>query len=228
MAFLKTKAPKVHKKKKEMFGCFLFVCFFVPLENVSLICRRYHCRWRAAYFELRSALMASEQWGFFNVPYLLWHGASIYNGHLRRSVDTHTYCQAFSRRAVNTCFYDLGMSLLGFEHPTFCLGGKRFNRSVDWSVFYFNFEFTICQMQIHCMLATIKVYACYVVRLYKNTHTPQQKDKSWRGEGQCACPESHLWIEASNFTFAKIEVCKCWGKGGENWQIWTGVWLQYP
>ena len=24
-----------------------------------------------------------EQWGFFSVPHLLWHGASVYNGHLQ-------------------------------------------------------------------------------------------------------------------------------------------------
>ena len=32
------------------------------------------------------ALMAIKQWGFFSVPHLLWHGASIYNGHLRGPV----------------------------------------------------------------------------------------------------------------------------------------------
>ena len=39
--------------------------------------------------------------------------------------DTHTYCQAFSSGAVTTCFYDLGLSRLGFEHPTFRLRGQR-------------------------------------------------------------------------------------------------------
>ena len=41
------------------------------------------CRWRASNFDLCSALMAIVQWGFFSVPHLLWHGASVYNGHLR-------------------------------------------------------------------------------------------------------------------------------------------------
>ena len=65
-------------------NCCLFVCleFFVPFENFSHICRRHHCRWRTANFDLCSALMATEQWGFFSVPHLLWHGASVYNGHL--------------------------------------------------------------------------------------------------------------------------------------------------
>ena len=35
---------------------------------------------------LCSALMAIEQLGLFNVPHLLWHEASVYNGHLRRPV----------------------------------------------------------------------------------------------------------------------------------------------
>ena len=33
----------------------------------------------------------------------------------------------FGSGAVTTCFNDLGLSQLGFEHPTFCLRGKRSN-----------------------------------------------------------------------------------------------------
>ena len=60
--------------------------FIVPLENFSLTWRRHLCRWRAANFDLCSALMAIEQWGFFNVPHPLRHGPTVYNGHLRGSV----------------------------------------------------------------------------------------------------------------------------------------------
>ena len=68
-----------------LFVC-LFVCFgyFVPLENCSVIWRRH--QWRTANFDRCSALMAIEHWGFFSVPHLLWHGASVYNGHLRGPV----------------------------------------------------------------------------------------------------------------------------------------------
>ena len=38
--------------------------------------------WRTTSFDLYSALMAIEQWGFFNVPHLLWHKPSLYHGHL--------------------------------------------------------------------------------------------------------------------------------------------------
>ena len=35
-----------------------------------------------------------------------------------RTRDTHTYYRAFSSGAVTTSFNDLGLSRLGFEHPT--------------------------------------------------------------------------------------------------------------
>ena len=41
--------------------------------------------------------------------------------------DTHTYCWAFSSGAVTTCFYDLVLSWLNFEHPTFRMRGERSN-----------------------------------------------------------------------------------------------------
>ena len=63
----------------------LFVClgFIVILENFSLIRRRHHDRWRAANFDQCSALIAIEKWRFFSVKHLLWHGASVSNGHLQ-------------------------------------------------------------------------------------------------------------------------------------------------
>ena len=44
------------------------------------------CRWRAAYFDLCLTLMDIEQWGFLSVSHLLWHEASVYNGHLLEPV----------------------------------------------------------------------------------------------------------------------------------------------
>ena len=82
-----------------------------------------------------SALMGIEQWGFLSVPHLLWHGASVYNGPKTR--DTHTYCRAFSNEAVTICFYDLGLSWLRFEHPTFNLRGERsypLRHRRDWPI----------------------------------------------------------------------------------------------
>ena len=45
----------------------------------SLIWRRHHCLWRAANVDLCLGLMAIKQGGFFSMPHLLWHWASVYN-----------------------------------------------------------------------------------------------------------------------------------------------------
>ena len=60
-------------------SCCICLGVFVPLNNFSLIWRRYHYRWRAANFDLFSALMTFEQWGYFSVSHLLWQWASVYN-----------------------------------------------------------------------------------------------------------------------------------------------------
>ena len=41
--------------------------------------------------------------------------------------DTRTYFRAFGTGDVTTCFYELGLSRLGFEHPIFILRGERSN-----------------------------------------------------------------------------------------------------
>ena len=81
--------------------CFVCLWFIVPLENFSLIWRRHHYRWRAANFDLCLAFMAVEQWGFFSVPHLLWHGASVYNGHLRGPVTL----TSLAERLAGNCHY---------------------------------------------------------------------------------------------------------------------------
>ena len=75
-----------YHKNSNIICLFVYLGFFVPLENFSLIWRRHHCYWKAENFYLCSALMAIKQLGFFSVPHLLWHGASVYNSHLRRPV----------------------------------------------------------------------------------------------------------------------------------------------
>ena len=58
----------------------LFVWGFSSHSRIfSLIWRRHHYRWRAAYFNLYPALMAIELWVR---SHLLCHGTSVYNGHL--------------------------------------------------------------------------------------------------------------------------------------------------
>ena len=108
----------------------LYVCFLICLgfigqhENFSLIWRRHHYRWRASKFELCSTLMAIGEWGYFRVPHLLWHGASVFNIHLRRPV-TLTLIAERLEWSCHYLFYDLDVSRLGFEHPAFRLRGQR-------------------------------------------------------------------------------------------------------
>ena len=105
------------------------VCLFVwSFSSQSRIFHSFgddHCRWTAAHFDVCSVLISVEQWGFFNVPHLLWNGASVYNGHLQWPVALTTLCRAFGSGAVTSCFNDLGLSQLGFEHPTFRMWGER-------------------------------------------------------------------------------------------------------
>ena len=70
--------------------------------------------------------MTIEQWGFFSVPHLLWHGTSVYNSHPRGSV---TLIHIAEHLAVWTCLNDLGLSRLEFEHPSFRLHCERSNRN---------------------------------------------------------------------------------------------------
>ena len=90
--------------KREKYFVFFVLGFFVPLENFSLIWRRN--RWRAANFDLCSALMATDQWRLFSMPQPTVTRRIRYYSHLRGPV-THTYCRAFGSGTVNTCFLRL-------------------------------------------------------------------------------------------------------------------------
>ena len=70
------------KRYHKTFLC-LFVCleFFVILEHFFTHLETSPLPMKGC--KLCSELMAIEQWGFFRVPHLLWHGSSVYNGHLR-------------------------------------------------------------------------------------------------------------------------------------------------
>ena len=99
--------------------------FVVPFKNFSLIWRCHHYRWKTANFNLIvfSALIAIEQWGFFSVPRLLWHGTSVYNGHLWGPLTLTPVAER-----LTSCFNDQGLSQSGFKHPTFRMQGERSNR----------------------------------------------------------------------------------------------------
>ena len=58
---------------------FPFFLFLTHLQTLPL-------PMKGCKFFLCSAFLAIDQWGFFSVSHLLWHGASVYNGHLRGPV----------------------------------------------------------------------------------------------------------------------------------------------
>ena len=119
---IKILTPPTVSSKCYLFVLFVCLEFFVPLQNFSLNWRRQLCKWRAANFDMCSALMAIEQWGFFRVRHLLWYGTSVYNGHLREPM---TLTPIAERLAVELSL--LGLSRLGFEQLTFRLRGERSN-----------------------------------------------------------------------------------------------------
>ena len=72
----------------------------------------HNYRWMDANFDLCSALMAIEQWGFFSVPHLLWHGHPFI---MVISEDPwHLYLLP---SGWQWSWHDLGLWRLGFEHP---------------------------------------------------------------------------------------------------------------
>ena len=77
---------------------------------------------------LCSALMSIEHWGFFKVPQLLWHGASVYNGHPEGPVTLTHIAERLAAELSLPVFYAFGLSQLGFEHPTFHIWGERSNQ----------------------------------------------------------------------------------------------------
>ena len=103
----------------------MFVSFWVT--SLSRIFHPYGdvTKWRVANYDLYSALMAIEQWGFLSVPHLLWHRASVCNGHLRGSMTLTPIAEPLAMELSLPVFNDLSQSRLGFKHPTFCMQGER-------------------------------------------------------------------------------------------------------
>ena len=111
-------------KKKGLFrasGIFL-VCLFGFFLSHSRI---FHsCGDVTINVDLCPAFMPIEQWGFFSVAHLLWHGAGhpfimviskgLWHSHLLPSV------WQWSCHYLSKCLYDVGLSRLGFKHPERC------------------------------------------------------------------------------------------------------------
>ena len=96
-----------------------------PIRDKSLLWRRHQPVVMAANFYIYSALMAIEQRGFFSVPHLLWHVASVYNGHLRGPV---TLTPTAERLALELSLPVFKTSVCrGPLSPTFRLQGELSN-----------------------------------------------------------------------------------------------------
>ena len=91
----------------------LFVCLFVwgftshsrtftYLETSQLPMKG--CKFWPIYL----ALMAIEQWGFFNGPHQLWHGPTLYN--ISEDPWHSQLLPSVGSGAATTCFEDLGLS----------------------------------------------------------------------------------------------------------------------
>ena len=121
--YIENHGTLIYYEKKNygtMFCWFVCLEFFCHLDNFSLIWRRHHCRWRAANCDLCPALMTID--GESSLAYHSYCDTG-YHFIMVISRNIHTYCRAFGNGAVPTCFNDLGLSRLGFEHPTFRLRG---------------------------------------------------------------------------------------------------------
>ena len=106
---------------------FLFVCLFVcgllSHSRIFLTWRHHHYRWRAANFDLCSWPLSSE--GSFAChtycdtghPFIMIISEDL----------CHWHAMPINSGGVTTCLNDLGLSRLGFKHPTFRLRGERSN-----------------------------------------------------------------------------------------------------
>ena len=77
-------------------------------------------------FWLLFCTYAIEHLSFFSMPHLLRHRTSVYNG-LWGPVILTSIVELW-QYTVTACFYDLGLSQLGFDHPTCHLRDEPSNR----------------------------------------------------------------------------------------------------
>ena len=102
--------------------CLFVVCFgfFVHLEHFSLILRRHYYRWKAQILTYARHWWPLSSEGSLTSTPTVTRGIRLQRSSPRTS-DTYTFCWTFDSGAVTTCFSDLGLSRLEFEHPTLSL-----------------------------------------------------------------------------------------------------------
>ena len=114
--------PGYNTSNKPLYYLFFCMELIIPLENFSLIQIRHHYRWMAAKIDLYSAHTAIEQWGFFSVPHLLWHGTSNFMVISKDPWHAHlALSRAFGSGAVTTCLKRLRSVTAGIWTPNIVL-----------------------------------------------------------------------------------------------------------
>ena len=112
-----------------------FLCGFFPLENFSLTWKRHPNRWRtyirhswplSSEGSFACHTYCDEQWGFFCVPHLLWHGpfipvADLLAGELSQPVLTTWVCRD---RESNSNLLHSGRTLYQMSNKLFALPPK--------------------------------------------------------------------------------------------------------
>ena len=121
---------------------FVFFCleFIIPLESISLKWRRHHYRW---ILQILTNIRSS--WPLSNEDNLACH-TYCDTGHSfiwssSRTREIHTCCQAFISGDYITCFTDVGLSRLGFKHPTYRMANTLSDCSTAAVCFSFLLEF---------------------------------------------------------------------------------------
>ena len=104
-----------------------FVCLWLPTREVFTHMETSPLPLKGCQFWPMLGTHGHSAWGFFNLACHTYCDTQPFICSFQRTLDTHTFCRPFDSGAVPTCFYDLGLSRLGFENPTFRMRDKRSN-----------------------------------------------------------------------------------------------------
>ena len=120
---------RLHSSPGDFFHCLWFNILPIWLKSDLYLCypsRRLFTHMEGFKIWPRLAkIMAIAQWGFFSVPYLLWEGSSLYNGHLLGPVTLTPVDGVLCSGAVTTCLNDLTSVATGNRTPISRMRGKH-------------------------------------------------------------------------------------------------------
>ena len=101
-------------------------------DGVTSICRFFivSLAWKVitvffCFVGLMLGTHGLEQWGFFSVPHLFWHGTFVYNVRLRGPVTLTLIAERLAAELSLPVFTTSSVRL-GFEHPTFRMRGEHY------------------------------------------------------------------------------------------------------